>query len=448
MKLLFSILFIFSIPLINISAQQKPNVVFIVADDMGWADIGYHNAEIRSPNLDALAKTGVELNCHYVQPQCTPTRVALMTGQYPTRINYKNAQAHNEEAFPIGTKIMPHMFKELGYKTAIMGKWHMGCTEKWGPKHHGFDYSYGSYAGAVGMYDHRYRLNSDPYTITWHRNHTLIKEEGHVTDLVKNEAVTWIHKNKNEPFFLYLPFHAVHTPLVEKDPKWDKINKHIKWDDRRLMAAAVSHMDDAIGQVIKALDDTGIRDNTIIIFTSDNGAWRSHKGNTYPAPDPKLDRFSFNYPYRGWKIDIYEGGMRVPAFVNWPKKLKPYKLETPMHIIDWMPTLAHMLDYKKNTDFKWEGVNMWKPISKHKELKTKREFYFVWGRNRIWEGLRYGTWKIIRKKSKKKYSKWELYNLENDPYESQNIATTYPAIVNDLVTRYKNHKSKDNLKQQ
>jgi arylsulfatase A-like enzyme len=202
MKKIFYPVLVFLISFHCLSASEKPNVVFIVADDMGWADIGYHNAEIRSPNLDKLAKAGIELDCHYVQPQCTPTRVALMTGQYPMRINHKNAQAHNEEAFSIGTQIMSHMFKKLGYTTAIMGKWHMGCLEKWGPKHHAFDYSYGSYAGAVGMYDHRYTLTKKPYSVTWHRNHELVEEEGHVTDLVRDEAVSWIHKNKDKPFFL------------------------------------------------------------------------------------------------------------------------------------------------------------------------------------------------------------------------------------------------------
>ncbi|OWW23564.1 hypothetical protein B4Q04_19735 [Zobellia sp. OII3] len=427
------------------SAQQKPNIVFIVADDMGWADIGYHNSEIRSPNLDKLAKTGVELDYHYVQPQCTPTRVALMTGQYPTRISAKNAQAHNEETYPIGTQIMPHMFKDMGYTTAIMGKWHMGCLEQWGPKHHGFDYSYGSYAGAVGMYDHRYTLTKKPYSITWHRNHELVEEEGHVTDLVRKEAVEYIHKNKDKPFFLYLPFHAVHVPLVEKDPKWNEMNKHIQWDDRRLMASAVSHLDDAVGQVVQALDDAGIRENTVIIFTSDNGAWRIHKGDIYPAPDPALSRFSFNHPMRGWKIDIYEGGMRVPAFVNWPAKLKPYKLKTPMHVIDWMPTLADLLDYKGEDKYNWEGVDMWKSIESQYEVDDKREFYFVWGENRTWEGLRYGDWKIVRKKNNGVYSKWELFNLENDPYEAQNLASSESLKLNDLVLRFDKQKQNDKL---
>lgn len=433
--------------LVSVQAKEKPNVVFIVADDMGWADIGYHNKEIRSPNLDKLAKSGVELDCHYVQPQCTPTRVALMTGQYPTRVSYKNAQAHNEEAFPIGTKIMPHMFKDLGYTTAIMGKWHMGCLEKWGPKHHGFDYSYGSFAGAVGMYDHRYTLTKEPYVVTWHRNHEFIEEEGHVTDLVMREAIEWIHLNKDDPFFLYLPFHAPHVPLVEKDPKWKDMNSHIKWEDRRLMGSVISHLDFAIGQIVKALDKNGIREKTIIIFTSDNGGiFPYYSGNMYPPPDPELTLYSLNYPFRGEKATVYEGGMRVPAFINWPAKLKPFKLETPMHVIDWMPTLASILGYKPKSWNNWEGVDMWKIIENQKESKNPREFYFVFGENRKYEGLRYGKWKIVRKKENSGYyNLWELYNLENDPYETQDIPSSNLKILNDLVSRFDRQKSKDKL---
>ncbi len=427
-------------------AKEKPNVVFIVADDMGWEDIGYHNAELRTPNLDKLAKSGVELDCHYVQPQCTPTRVALMTGQYPTRISYKDAQAHNEEAFPIGTRLMSYMFKDMGYTTAIMGKWHMGCLEKWGPKYHGFDYSYGSYAGAVGMYDHRYTLTKKPYDVTWHRNHKFIEEEGHVTDLVMKEAIKWIKDNQNKAFFLYLPFHAVHVPLVEKDPKWEQMNMHIQWDERRLMAAAVSHLDYAIGEIVKTITDLGLRENTLIIFISDNGAWRIHSGDIYPPPDPALSRYSFNYPLRGWKTEIYEGGIRVPAFVNWPAKLKPCKLETPMHVIDWMPTLAYLLGYKQNAGFNWEGVNMWKSIKNHKEKTNSREFYFVWGQDRNWEGLRYGDWKIVRGKKNNIYSDWELFNLKNDPYESQNLADVKIEILADLLSRFNKQKQYDKLK--
>ena len=239
----------------SISSQKKPNILLIVADDMGWADIGYHNSEIKTPNLDRLAKEGVDLDQHYVQPQCTPTRVSLMTGRYPNRFGRHCTSASNQQAFPFDTITMASALKSLGYDTAITGKWHLGSKPEWGPTKYGFNQSYGSLAGAIGMYDHRYRLNQPEFTQTWHRNDQLIEDEaGHATDLCTEQAVQWIH-SLNKPFFLYVPFHTVHTPLAEPQRYLD-MNQHIENPDRRLMAAALSHMDESMGRVISALEET------------------------------------------------------------------------------------------------------------------------------------------------------------------------------------------------
>ncbi|MCA9438320.1 MAG: sulfatase-like hydrolase/transferase [Candidatus Omnitrophica bacterium] len=144
---------------------QPPNILFIVSDDQGWNDIGYHNDDLRTPNLDQLAETGVRLEHHYVQPQCTPTRVALMTGRYPSRFGPHCTTASNDQSYPIGTPTLASLLQSAGYDTGLFGKWHMGSKPEWGPNHYGFDFSYGSLAGAVGMYDHRYRLNT-PYAQT------------------------------------------------------------------------------------------------------------------------------------------------------------------------------------------------------------------------------------------------------------------------------------------
>ena len=201
----------------------KPNIVLLVADDLGWNDIGYHNNQIKSHNLDRLAATGVELDQHYVQPQCTPTRVALMTGRYPSRFGSHCTQASNEHSYPLETLTIASMLKKLGYTTGLFGKWHMGSKPEWGPNHHGFDYSYGALAGAVGAYDHVYRLpeRQHPNAITWHRNHQIIPgyENGtHVTDLVTAEAIKVVKQQRDAPFFLYLPYFAPHTPLDERGP--------------------------------------------------------------------------------------------------------------------------------------------------------------------------------------------------------------------------------------
>ena len=292
---------------------------------------------------------------------------------------------------------MASLLKSKGYATGMSGKWHLGSKPEWGPNHYGFDSSHGSLTGAVGMYDHRYRLKS-PFAITWHRDHEWIEEEGHVTDLTAKEAVSWIekHEGSEAPWFFYVPFHAVHTPLVENDQRWHEINEHIASADRKLFAAAVSHMDHAVGQMIEALDRTGQRSRTLIVFTSDNGAQVNHGGKAYPPPDPKLKNFSSNLPLRGQKTQTFEGGFRVPAFVNWLGELEPSKISCPMHVIDWMPTIHGLTGGELEEEPQWDGVDVWPVLTGQKNDVGERPIYTVWGGKRNREALRWGDWKLVR----------------------------------------------------
>ena len=424
---------------IGIAGAKSPNILLIVADDLGWNDIGYHNSEIRTPNLDELARNGVELDCHYVQPQCTPTRVALMTGRYPSRFGLHCCKASNELAFPFGTPTLASRLRAAGYATGMSGKWHLGSKPEWGPNHFGFEHSHGSLTGAVGMYDHRYRLDS-PFATTWHRNHEFIKEEGHATDLTTKEAVRWIesHGNTDEPWFFYVPFHAVHTPLVENDANWLELNEHIQMPDRRLYAAAVSHMDDAVGKMVSALKQTGQLDSTLIIFTSDNGAQVDHGGNAYPPPDPKLHNFSSNAPLRGKKTQTFEGGFRVPAFVNWSGKLKPRKVGEPIHAVDWMPTLVNLVGESMDQQ-PTDGIDIWPLLTGEKLKLGPRTIYTVWGDKRQREALRHGPWKIVRNGGKR----WSLYNLDDDPYETNDLRDTKQVRLQSLMEHYRAEQKKD-----
>lgn len=423
--------------------NQRPNVILIVTDDQGWADVGYHNDEVRTPNIDKLCAMGVELDAHYVQPQCTPTRVALMTGRYPSRFGKTATAASNAPAFPKGTFTMAQMFKDLGYDTALMGKWHLGSSADHGPNHFGFDYSYGSLAGAVGNYDHRYSLKS-PHAITWHRNGEIIEgyENGtHSTDLIAADAVRFLEKERDKPFFLYVPFHAVHLPIYEEDQKWHEMNNHIKSEDRRAFLAAASHMDDAIGQILKAVENSVALKNTIVIFTSDNGGvdW-THKGNAYPAPDPQMKKgFSSNAPLRAGKITAYEGGMRVPAFVTWVGKLEPRKMTQRMHATDWLPTLSNLLQYKYKEEPVWDGQDVWPLLTGEQEAyEQPRTIYTNWG-NRSWESQHHGDMKIVRKKNRP----WELFDLAKDPFEKNDLAKEMPDKVAELVKLYEAERAKD-----
>ena len=419
---------------------EKPNILMIVIDDMGWGDIGYNSDDILSPNLDNLAENGVKFTHHYVNQECTPTRVSLMTGKFPNRFGAHCSSASNDQAFPFETVTLASVLKKQGYQTAISGKWHLGSLLEWGPLQYGFDHAYGSLAGALGMYDHRYRLNMEPYTRTWYRDNEYIDEEGHVYDLVTENAIDLIENTftKDEPFFLYLPYQGVHTPLVETQ-EWLDHNKHIENPSRQLFAAAVSHLDHQIGRVIESLEKTGQRDNTLIIVTSDNGGFPNYPGGNYPAPDPKLTGFSSNGPLRGQKGQPYEGGIRVPAFVNWPGILDPGVAGAVFHAVDWLPTLSKLINYEIEDGQQLDGRDIWPFITgKKSEHESPRLLYWNYWNARI--ALRYGDWKIV---SPKEGAPFELYNLADDPYETTDLSGIETGQFNLLMTKLEETRALD-----
>ncbi|MBY0407142.1 MAG: sulfatase-like hydrolase/transferase, partial [Rickettsiales bacterium] len=254
--------------------DQRPNILFIVADDLGWGDVGWHNGIARTPHMNALVHEGVELNWHYVYPSCTPTRTALMTGRYPGRFGPQALSPTNLRAMPLHTFTLASMLKSMGYHTYMAGKWGMGSRPEWGPQNYGFDHSYGTLAPAADPWGHAYRPGA--YTHTWHRDGNFITETGNVTELVADEAVRRVRQGR-EPWFLYVPFHAVHTP-VDAPEKYKQRYRNIAFhpnprlnESRLRLAAMVSQLDDKVGELVTALNQTGQRDRTLIIFTSDNG---------------------------------------------------------------------------------------------------------------------------------------------------------------------------------
>jgi arylsulfatase A-like enzyme len=323
--------------------NNQPNILIIIPDDLGWRDVGYHGSEIKTPNIDKLAKSGVRLNQHYVMPTCTPTRVSLMTGKYPSR--YGIIGPDYGEVIDLGDPTLASILKENGYYTAIAGKWHMG-SPPYTPLKYGFQSSYGYFDGQIDPYTHEYKTETAlTERRSWHRSDEYFDEEGHVTDLLTIEAIRIIEEDREEPFFLYLAYHVPHYPLDEPD-EWMNVYKDKDiFSSRKLFAASVSHMDDAVGKIIDALERTGQRENTLIFFTSDNGGqlnWQSdteYRGKYANKPHNVLGN---NYPLRGWKGDLYEGGIRVPAFINWPGRLEPGVVDLPVHVSDWLPTLCEV----------------------------------------------------------------------------------------------------------
>ncbi|HWA98124.1 MAG TPA: sulfatase-like hydrolase/transferase [Pirellulales bacterium] len=409
-----------------LAAEPAPNIVFILCDDLGWADVGFHGGNAPTPQVDRLARDGVELAQHYVAPVCSPTRSSLLSGRYWSRFNVTSPQS--DRAYPWETVTLPAALKTVGYETCITGKWHLGSLPEWGPRKFGFDHSYGSLGGGVGPWNHRYKQG--PYTLTWHRDDQRIEEQGHVTDLIADEATQWIASRSGKPFFLYVPFTAVHLPIREPQAWVERVPASITGEVPRQYAACVMHMDDAVGRILAALDKAGVRDNTLVIFSSDNGGSTVENNDTkYPADDyPSGKLTGNNLPLRGEKGTAYEGGTRVPTIANWPAKLKPGKVASPVHIADWMPTLTKLAGYVASEDLKWDGIDIWPQIAEGGKAPERTLYGVAPGRRA--SILRRGDWKLIVNRDRTLGD--ELFDLASDPYEKQNLAEREPQRVVEL----------------
>jgi arylsulfatase A-like enzyme len=452
MRFVFSLLLVAAA--LQLHAAEKPNILFIVADDLGWSDVGWHGGFGKTPHMDQLVRTGVELDQHYVQPVCTPTRTALMGGRYPGRFGPQALAPSNLRAMPLGTVTLASALKSIGYSTYQTGKWHLGSKPEWSPNQFGFDHSYGTLTGAADPWTHKYRKNS-PYEDTWHRDGKFLHEEGNATELVAAEAVRRIGEKKG-PWFIYVPFHAVHTPVDTPD-EYKRLYDGVKFSDdpekqdsRLRMAAMVSQVDTKIGQFIAALEKTGQRDNTLLIFTSDNGGIESLK-NAYVGKVGNSPLNSENDPLRGQKNTLYEGGTRVCAFANWPKVLKPHKFTTPMHVVDWFPTIAALTGYKPATDLQWDGLDQWPALTGAAVDSKPRTIYIAMRNGR---SLRHGDWKLIEPGRKAAAGTktageegkppLELYNIASDPYETTDLAAKEPAKMAELQALVAEQRAKDN----
>jgi arylsulfatase A-like enzyme len=401
---------------------ERPNIVFILSDDQGWADIGYQSPDVKTPNMDRLAAAGVRLDWHYVYPTCSPTRVALISGRYPSRHGVL-APLGATTLMPGGEAHLPQQLRDLGYSTHISGKWHIGETPEHRPLRYGFSSSYGYLRGQIDPYTHRYKFGNH---VTWHRNDEFIEEDGHVTRLITDEAIRVIEAAGNRPFFLYVAHHSPHYPLNES-PEWiEPFEKTIEDPWRRHQAAAIAHMDFSVGRIVAALERTGKRRNTLLIFSSDNGGQRSWPApqNEYNARYAPHTTLGDNRPLRGWKTDLYEGGIRVPAFVNWPGVLPSgVVVDSPLHITDWAPTLITLAGGKLRSEWKLDGVDIWNLLTGEGRPAGERTLYW---RTPNGTAVRHGEWKLIHRRSDDRV---ELFHLGRDPYEKNDLAASNPDQV-------------------
>lgn len=412
--------------------SAKPNILLLVADDLGWADVGWHGGKFKTPVLDRLAREGVELDRHYVQPVCTPTRTALMSGRWTSRFGPHVLAPSNSRAFPPGTPTLASALRQCGYTTHISGKWHLGGKMEWGPNHYGFDHSYGALCGAVDPWTHKYRPG--PYQDTWHRDLKRLDEEGNATELVAREALQWI-RQKPAPWFIYVPFFAVHIP-VDTPEQYKRLYAEVKFDDDPVrhdsllrLAAYVTQLDTKVGEFVAALEETGQRNNTLIVFTSDNGGQPGGR-NPYVGKVADSPVLSSNLPLRGHKNTLYEGGVRVCAFANWPGRLAPRRLTAPLHAADWMPTLTRLAGWRKPPDLQLDGLDVWPLLTGEVQKPATRTIYIPHPSGAI--VLRDG-WKLIsRKAARKKGPSVELFNVIDDPFEKRDLARAEPQRVKEL----------------
>jgi arylsulfatase A-like enzyme len=422
------------------AAAPRPNILYILADDLGWADVGFHGGEIKTPNIDRLSAAGARLEQFYVQPVCSPTRAGLMTGRYPIRhgLQVGVVRPWAQYGLPLEERTLPQALKEAGYETAIVGKWHLGHFEPvYLPTRRGFDHQYGHYNGALDYYTHIRDGGFD-----WHRDDKVSRDEGYSTFLNAKEAARLITEHDaSKPLFLYVPFNAVHAPHQVPE-KYKEPYVNLK-EPRRTYAGMVAAMDEAIGTIIAALDQKGLRQNTLIIFSSDNGG---------PAPG----RITSNGPLRAGKGTLYEGGTRVAAFATWEGHIKPGSVvNEALHVVDWYPTLLKLAGASADQKLPLDGKDAWPTIAEGKPSPHTEILINTTPKN---GAIRVGDWKLVLngkvaigdgeqdgetvqpRRAKKAAAvandeQVELFNLAEDPYEKSNLAATRPDKVKELRAR-------------
>ena len=427
---------------LNANVKTKPNIVIILADDLGWADVSFHSDRIPTPNIDRIAEEGVELDRFYVFPMCSPTRAGLMTGRYPIRFGMARSVIPPWRNFGLDPDeiTLPEALGKLGYThRGIFGKWHLGHNHtKWHPNNQGFTHFHGHYNGAIDYFTLSRENERD-----WHLNKKSNQETGYSTDLIASAASNFIlkHSKEEEPFFCYVPFNSPHSPFQAPE-KYIKKFQHLAGLNskgknkslRQVVAAMVSCMDDGIGKILKAIDTSGEADNTIVWFFSDNGGIGGLQRN--------------NLPLRGNKLDVWEGGVRVAAAIRWPNGgvQGGLKISVPLSCIDVCPTLINVSggDDVSSGNKAFDGCDVL-DILKGNFRNLNRELYFYHGqageaKEKI--AIRTEKWKLVIHGPNINNGHWKtpkhecfLFRIDIDPNETTNLFTKHFQVAERLVSK-------------
>lgn len=441
-------------------ANTRPNILFIVADDLGYGEPGcYGGRDIPTPNIDRLAAEGVRFSQGYVTASvCAPSRAALLTGRYQTSFGFEAnaigaANADPRVGLPAQPRTLAHRLREIGYATALVGKWHLGGTPAFHPFRRGFDEFFGflheghyyvpppwpgvtTWLRRPALPDGgKGRWTSPDGRIVWSTHLNNVEPDydadnpilrgsqpealpGHLTDALTREACDFIHRHSAQPFFLYLAFNAVHSPMQAADRHLEKF-VHITDIHRRIFAAMLSHLDESIGSVLEMLHYVGADQNTLVVFLSDNGG-------------PTRELTSSNAPLRGEKGSLFEGGIRVPFIARWPGRLPAAKVvATPVISLDLAATALAGAGAKVEAG-SLDGLDL-ATLLGNAAPQDPRTFYWRMGQRRA---LRHGEWKIVRDGGRSGAGAWQLFHLASDPTEQNDLATKEPARLADLIQRW------------
>ncbi|MEM9081440.1 MAG: sulfatase-like hydrolase/transferase [Verrucomicrobiota bacterium] len=406
---------------------ESPNVLYVLVDDMGFADVGVNGCtDIPTPHLDALAKSGINFTAGYVtHPYCSPSRAAIMSGRYQARFGHDcNPQQSFEDhtqGIPASVKLLPARLEEQDYTTALIGKWHLGHADPFKPRNRGFDHFWGFLAGGYSYWGHPSKKNpGDPI----YENDRIVApdEITYMTSDLGHQAIKFIKNNPDKPWFCYLSYSAPHAP--DQAPK-EVIARfaHIEDYKRKMYAALVSSLDDSVGEVIAALDELGIRENTLVFFLSDNGG-------RHPSAD--------NGIYRGHKGRTYEGGVRVPFMASWPSQIPAGQTST--EAVSSLDLYATILELAGASDPGADGINL---LSHLKDpttpLPTRPLFYRIsggWG-----YAISDSKYKLVKPGWKDEF---ELYDIQADPSEENNLIAKLPLVASQLLLQYQDW-NKDNI---
>lgn len=458
------------------AAQDKPNIIFILADDLGYGELGcYGQKKIKTPNIDRLAAEGMRFTQHYSgAPVCAPARCVLMTGQNLSHAEIRgNKDSGNGRVFPgqwpltDGIVTIPEALKQVDYATGAFGKWGLGPANSTGsPIKQGFDryYGYNCQRNAHSFFplfldsgESEKRINTG--LIYGHQKKPTgdviaddYRLENYAPDMILREALDFIDKNHQENFFLYLPFVEPHVSMhppqewIDRYPaEWDEENGPYRGQNgylphprpRAAYAAMISDLDEHVGAVTKKLAEHGLTDNTLIVFTSDNGTTHGGRDPRFHIGGVDAKFFDSTAGLRGWKGSVYEGGLRVPCIVKWPGRVKPgTATNAASYFPDWFPTLCHIAGAPLPSEQHLDGIDL-APVLRGQPA-GKRPELMIWDFHNYGGlvAIRDGKWKAVRRNVLKKPTPWELYDIEHDQEESNDLAASHSHIIQSLEATY------------